>query len=379
MIGPLKLGFVTELLSLPIRHGFLNGVIVTIIVEQLPKLLGYKDKGESFFEQVRDLIGGIAASRHRGVESEPDVVRHRHARTQLILLFKRFWPRIPGVLIAVSAATALVWFMDRGAGVATVGNVPRGLPRFELPLIPPDQWWQLAGPAAAIALVSFTDVSVLSRIYELRNQQKVDGSQECVAPGLSKIAEGLMQGLAVSASGSRTPVAEAAGAKTQVTGVFAAGVVALLLALVLVLAPHALSHTPQSALAAVVIAACLGMLEIHGVVGLYRLRKSEFVQALVYFVGVVMLGVVDDIALELALTKLSFLCRARRPYDAVLGRIDGRDVSCGAVATDAALRNALRHVEAGLLPVHNVAPFSNRSTSRCYLSQTSTERRKRVR
>ena len=243
MIGLLKLGFVTELLSLPIRHGFLNGVIVTIIVAQLPNLLGYKGKGESFFEQVRDLIGGIAASK---VNLTSFGIAMR--ALALILLFKRFWPRIPGVLIAASAATTLVRFMDRGAGVATVGNVPRGLPRFELPLIPPDQWWQLAGPAAAIALVSFTDVSVLSRIYVLRNQQKVDRSQECVAPGLSNIAAGLMQGFAVSASGSRTPVAEAAGAKMQVTGVFAAGVVALLLALalvlVLVLAPHALSHTP---------------------------------------------------------------------------------------------------------------------------------------
>lgn len=237
-------------------------------------------------------------------------------------MFKRFWPRIPGLLIAAGAATALVRFMDLGAraGVATVGNVPRGLPSFELPLIPPDQWWQLAGPAAAIALVSLTDVSVLSRTYELRNEDKVDRNQECVALGLSNIAAGLMQGFAVSASGSRTPVAEAAGAKTLVTGVIAAGVVALLL----VFAPHALSHTPQSALAAVVIAACLGMLEIRGVVRLYRLRKSEFVQALVCFVGVVVLGVVDGIALALALTVLSFLWRAWRPYDAVLGRIDGR-------------------------------------------------------
>jgi high affinity sulfate transporter 1 len=317
VIGLLKLGFVTELLSLPIRYGFLNGIILTIIVGQMPKLLGFRIKGESFFAQIDDLFDGLAASKLNmtsvviGIDT-----------LVLILLVKRFWPKVPGVLIAVGAATVLVKAMDLGrcASVATVGNVPRGLPSLVWPMMPPEQWWQLAGAAAAIALVSLTDVVVLSRTYEVRNKESVDRNQECIALGLSNIAAGLFQGFAVSASGSRTPVAEAAGAKTQLTGVFAALVVAALL----VLAPHALADTPQSALAAVVIAACLGLLEVRGVIRLYRLRKSEFVQALACFAGVAVLGVVNGIALALLLTMLSFLWRAWRPYDAVLGRIDGR-------------------------------------------------------
>jgi high affinity sulfate transporter 1 len=317
VIGLLKLGFVTELLSLPIRYGFLDGIILTIIVGQMPKLLGFKGKGESFIAQVKDLADGLAASK-----VNLTALAIGMCALISILLIKRFWPRVPGVLIAVGGATAIVEAMDLGkrAHVATVGNVPRGLPSFEWPMLPPDQWWQLASAAAAIALVSFTDVVVLSRTYEARTKETVNRNQECVALGLSNIAAGLFQGFAVSASGSRTPVAEAAGAKTQVTGVFAAIVVAALL----VLAPHALVSTPQSALAAVVIAACLSMLEVRGVMRLYRLRKSEFVQALVCFAGVAVLGVVNGIAIALLLAVLSFLWRAWRPYDAVLGRIDGR-------------------------------------------------------
>jgi len=315
-VGALRLGFVTELLSLPIRHGFLNGIMLTISIGQLPKLLGYKGHGESFVQQVRDVVEGIAASRVNAASFALGV-----AALVLILVFKRLWPKVPGVLLAVAGATVVVmWFdLSRRAGVGTVGAVPQGLPVPRIPNVTLDDWLHLAGSAAAIALVSLTDISVLSRTYELRNDTSVDRNHECVALGLSNIAAGLVQGFAVSASGSRTPVAEAAGAKTQATGVVAAAVVAALL----LFAPRALSHTPQSALAAVVIAACVNMIEVRGVMRLYRLRKSEFVLALVCFVGVAVLGVVNGIALALLLTVLSFLWRAWRPYDAVLGRVDG--------------------------------------------------------
>jgi len=332
-VGALRLGFVTELLSLPVRHGFLNGIVLTIVVGQLPKLLGYKSKGESFFAQVRALVDGIAASRVNMTSLAIGA-----GALLMIFLFKRFWPKGPGVLLAVAAATLAVFMLDpaQRAGVATVGAFVQGLPAPRIPTIPLAEWLQLAGTAAAIALVSFTDVSILSRTYEVRSGVKVNRNQECVALGLSNIAAGLLQGFAVSASGSRTPVAESAGSKTQVTGVIAAVAVALLL----VFAPRALEHTPQSALAAVVIAACVMMIEIRGVIRLYRLRPSEFAQAMVCFVGVACLGVVYGIALALLLTVLSFLWRAWRPYDALLGRVDGRK----------GYHDASRHPEARRIP-----------------------------
>jgi MFS superfamily sulfate permease-like transporter len=146
----------------------------------------------------------------------------------------------------------------------------------------------------------------------------VDRNQEFVARGIADAAAALVQGFVVSASGSRTPVAEAAGAKTQATGLVAALVVAGLLMFV----PQALRNTPEAVLAAVVVAESLGLLEIRGVRRLYRLRPSEFVQSLVCFVGVVLLGVVNGVGIALALAVLAFLWRAWRAYVAVLGRVN---------------------------------------------------------
>ena len=315
MVGVLKLGFVTELLSLPIRYGYLNGIILTIAVGQAPRLLGFRAHGESFLQQVRELASGIVAGRINEVAVAIGV-----SALVLILGCRRWFPKVPGVLIAVAGATIAVAMLDLAthSGLAVIGSVPQGLPAPRIPELALTEWVALLGGAAAVALVSFTDISLLSRTYELRSGAAVNRNQEFVALGLANIAAGIAQGFAVSASGSRTPVAEAAGAKTQATGVVAALIVAGLL----LFAPQALRNTPQAALAAVVIAACLGLLEVRGVWRLYRLRPSEFVQSIVCLIGVAMLGVVDGIGIAIALAILAFLWRAWRPYTAVLGRID---------------------------------------------------------
>ncbi|MDR6445189.1 SulP family inorganic anion transporter [Paraburkholderia sp. 22099] len=314
-VGMLKLGFVTELLSLPIRYGYLNGIMLTIVVGQIPKLLGFQVQGASFLAQVRELASGVAAGKINGMALTIGV-----AALAVILGCKRYWPKVPGVLVAVGGATLAVAALGLAPrfGLAVIGNMPQGLPALHLPALALDEWTTLAGGAAAIAFVSFTDISILSRTYEARSGEAVDRNQEFVALGLANIAAGVAHGFAVSASGSRTPVAEAAGAKTQATGVVAALVVAGLL----LFAPQALRDTPQAALAAVVIAACLGLLEVRGVWRLYRLRPSEFVQSIACLAGVALIGVVNGIGIALALAILGFLWRGWRPYSAVLGRVD---------------------------------------------------------
>ncbi|PRY04523.1 SulP family inorganic anion transporter [Paraburkholderia sp. BL25I1N1] len=314
-VGALKLGFVTELLSLPIRRGYLNGIILTIAVGQAPRLLGFQVHGESFVQQVRELVSGIASGRINGVAVALGV-----SALGVILACRHWLPKVPGVLIAVTGATITVAVLDlaRRSDVAVVGSLPQGLPVPRIPALALNEWTALLSAAAAVALVSFTDISVLSRTYELRSGGAVDRNQEFVALGLANIAAGVAQGFAVSASGSRTPVAEAAGAKTQATGVVAALIVAGLL----LFGPQALRNTPQAALAAVVIAACLALLEVQGMLRLYRLRPSEFVQSIVCLIGVATLGVVNGIGIALALAILAFLWRAWRPYAAVLGRVD---------------------------------------------------------
>ena len=315
-VGVLKLGFVADLLSTPIRHGYLNGIMLTIIVGQLPKLLGFSVTGETFLSQARELMAGILAGRTNSAALAVGA-----GSLGIIVACRRWAPKVHGVLIAVAAATLAKSLGDLAsrAGIAVVGSLPRGLPAFQIPLLTSNEWLALCPTAAAIALVSLTDVSMLSQTYGSRSGGRIDRNQECFALGVANIAAALFEGFPTSASGSRTPVAEAAGAKTQVTGLVAAAVVAILL----VFLPQALRDTPQAALAAVVVAASLALLETRGVLRLYRLRRAEFVQAFVCFAGVVLSGVVAGVGIALALALLMFLWRAWWPYTAVLGRVDG--------------------------------------------------------
>jgi MFS superfamily sulfate permease-like transporter len=182
-----------------------------------------------------------------------------------------------------------------------------------------DEFGTLFASALAIALVAFADMSVLSRTFALRGGYEVDRNQELIALGAANVAAGLFQGFSISSSASRTPVAEAAGAKSQLTGLVGAVCIALLL----IFAPLLLRNLPIAALGAVVISACFSLVEISGVLRLYRLRRGEFVLSIVCFLGVALIGVIQGIFMAVGLALLNFIWRAWRPYDAVLGRVDG--------------------------------------------------------
>jgi MFS superfamily sulfate permease-like transporter len=225
------------------------------------------------------------------------------------------------VLIVVIGATLIVGLFDLAAraGVAVVGPLPQGLPSFRIPAVPLADLGALAAGALAITLVSFADTSVLSRTFALRGGYEVDQNQEILALGAANVASGLFQGFSISSSSSRTPVAESAGARTQLTGVVGAVCIALLL----LFAPNLLQNLPSAVLGAVVISACISLVDVAGVARLYQLRPGEFVLSLVAFLGVALFGVIQGIFLSVGLALLAFIWRAWRPYDAVLGRVDG--------------------------------------------------------
>jgi len=172
---------------------------------------------------------------------------------------------------------------------------------------------------AAVAMVAFADTSVLSRSYAAKTKSQVDPNQEMVGLGAANLIGGLFQGFPISSSASRTPVAEAAGAKTQLTGVVGAVCVALLL----VLAQNLLKSLPSSALAAVVIAAAIGMFEFADLRRIYRIQQWEFWLSIVCFVGVAVLGAIQGIGLAILIAVIEFLWDGWRPHYAVLGRVDG--------------------------------------------------------
>ena len=317
MVGGLaRFGFITDLLSKPVRYGYLNGIALTVLVGQLPKLLGFKVSGDSLLQEGADLVRGIQQGRASGTAFAIGI-----SCLVVILGLRRWAPRLPGPLVAVAGATvaASILQLAATAGVSVVGPLPRGLPAFQVPAVSLGDVQALFLNALAIALVSFADMSVLSRTFALRSRTEVDANQELVALGAANVAAGFFQGFSISSSASRTPVAEAAGARTQLTGV----VGALCIALLLVLAPALLRDLPHAALGAVVISACLALVEVSGVVRLYRLRPGEFALSIVCFLGVALLGVIQGIFIAVGLALLDFVWRAWRPYDAVLGQVDG--------------------------------------------------------
>jgi len=312
--GLARLGFITELLSKPIRYGYMNGIALTVLLSQVPKLLGFSVKAAGPLRQ----IWGIADKILTGSTNIVALAIGASALA-LILLLKR-WPRVPGILIAVVAATVVVAAFNLAArgGISVLGPLPRGLPSPRLPLIHTDDWVPVLMGGVAVALVSFADTSVLSRTYAARLGTPVDPNQEVVGLGIANLAAAFFQGFPISSSSSRTPVAEAAGAKTQLTGVVGAVAIALLL----LFAPQLLQHLPNTALAAVVIASAIGLFEVSDLRRIYRIQRWEFWLSIACFAGVAVLGAIPGIGLAIVIAVIEFLWDGWRPHSAVLGIVE---------------------------------------------------------
>jgi high affinity sulfate transporter 1 len=315
LAGLARLGFVTELLSTPIRYGYMNGIALTVLISQVPKLLGFSIKSEGPLRDLWAIADGILEGRTNWVAFAIGL-----ATLTTILLLKNS-KRLPGILIAVVGATIIVSALDLAGvhDVKVLGPLPQGLPGFAIPWIGYNDIIPVLIGGCAIAMVSFADTSVLSRAYAVRLGTRVDPNQEMVGLGAANLAAGFFQGFPISSSSSRTPVAEAAGARTQLTSV----VGALAIALLLLVAPNLLQHLPSAALAAVVIAAAIGLIEVADLKRIYRIQRWEFWLAIACFVGVAVLGVIPGIGLAIAIAIAEFLWDGWRPHSAVLGRAYG--------------------------------------------------------
>jgi high affinity sulfate transporter 1 len=315
LIGAMRLGFVTELLSKPIRYGYMNGIALTVLVGQLPKLFGFSIERQGPLRSLVEIGEAVLDGQANWTAFAVGA-----GTLALILLLKPF-KRIPGLLIAVAGATLIVgWLgLDQSAAVKVLGPLPQGLPSFAWPWIGVEDLGQVVIGGCAVAMVAFADTSVLSRTYAVKTRTQVDPNQEMIALGAANLAGGLFQGFPISSSSSRTPVAEAAGSKTQLTGVIGAVCVALLL----LVAPNLLQDLPSSALAAVVIAAAIGLFEFADLRRIFRIQQWEFWLSVVCFVGVAVFGVIPGIGLAVVLAVIEFLWDGWRPHHAVLGRVDG--------------------------------------------------------
>jgi len=300
----------TGFLAKPVITGFMHGLAVVIAVAQLPKVLGVPGGGETTLAQFltlsRNLAGTNVISLGIGVSC-----------VAIILGCRRWCPRIPGQIVALAGAILVVSLLklDR-SGVAVVGNIPRGLPHFQIPVLSAQDLRSLVPLAFAAALLSISDSVATARGFASRNRYRIDANQEMLALGLGNITAGLTQSLPVSASGSRTATAESAGSRTQVTSIVAAGMVAC----VMLFLTGLLRLLPSAALGGILIAAAWNLCDFQEFRRMWNFRRSGLALALLTLAGVVGIGVMQGIGIGVVLSLIILMKTLAFPEDAVLGR-----------------------------------------------------------
>src|SRR5689334_21921179 len=310
-----KLGFIADLISKPTMIGYMNGLALTILVGQLPKLFGFKVEADGFLGEVAGFVKGLANGEAVAAAATVGI-----AGIVVILVLQRWLPKVPAVLIMVVLAIASTTvFSLADHGVSLVGVLPQGFPPLTIPHVRLSDLAPLFAGAVGIVLVSLADTISTASAFAARTGQEINGNGEMIGIAAANLAAGLFQGFPVSTSGSRTAVAERSGSKTQFTGVTGAALIILMIVFV----PGLFRNLPNPALAAVVITASLSLADIPGTMRLWRQRKAEFLLAIAAFLGVALLGVLPGIAIAVGLSVLNVFRRAWWPYDTVLGRVDG--------------------------------------------------------
>ncbi len=310
-----RLGFIADLISKPTMIGYMNGLALTILVGQLPKLFGFEVDAEGLIGEIAGVVKGLATGRAVAAAAAVGI-----AGIVLILLLQHWLPKVPAVLVTVVlaiAATNVFSLADHGVGL--VGTLPKGFPPLTIPDVRLTDLGLLFAGALGIAVVSLADTISTASAFAARTGEQVHGNQEMIGIGAANLAAGLFQGFPVSTSGSRTAVAERSGAKTQFTGVTGA----VLIILMIVFLPGLFRNLPQPILAAVVITASLSLADIPGTMRLWRQRKVECLLSIAAFLGVALLGVLPGVAIAVGLSILNVFRRAWWPYNTVLGRVDG--------------------------------------------------------
>ncbi|MEI8406578.1 MULTISPECIES: SulP family inorganic anion transporter [unclassified Kribbella] len=308
-----RLGFLADLLSKPVLIGYLAGIALIMITGQLDAVTGADVSGETAVAEVASAVGQIGSWHVATVLLSVGAL-------VLLLAAARWVPRLPGPLLVVvmaSVVTGLAGLTDRG--IALVAPVPSGLPVPEVPAVRGSDLGLLILPALGVALVGYTDTVLTGRAFAAKHHERIDAGRELLTLGVANLATGLLRGFPISSSGSRTAVADVAGAKSQVYSLVAcASVVATLL-----FAGPLLSSFPVAALGALVVFAALRLIDVAEFRRIAKFRRSELILALATTAGVVALDVLYGVLVAVALSVLDILRRVARPHDGILGIAPG--------------------------------------------------------
>lgn len=313
LAGIARLGVIAEFLSKPVRVGYLNGVAVIILVGQLPALFGFGTDATGLFDEATAFARGL-----RDGETVWAALAIGLASLAVIIVCCRFRPRVPGPLVAVVGAAIAVRVLDlTQRGVTAVGSTPSGFPSPSFPHVGLDDAATLFVAAAGMAFVMLADTSTVSRSLAAKRGEHVDTNDEILALGAANVGAGLFQGFPVSASASRTVVAESTGARTQVTGLV--GAVAIVV--ILISESDLGRYLPSAVLAAIIIAAAFELFDLATLRWLWRVRRSELLLSMTALLGVAILGVLEGIVVAIVL----FFANAELFVDRIMRSIAARD------------------------------------------------------
>ena len=308
----LRLGFVANLVSHPVLVGYMAGVAITMIVGQLGTVTGVAVVGDSVSERVVSFVGGIATL-------DPATSILSLVTLGALFAIQRWLPRMPGPLIVVVGAAALVAVTGATDRVEVVGAIPFGLPGFVLPTLTTSDLRLLALPSLGLMIVGYTDNVITGRSFANRRREEVDANAELLALGASNLGAGLFQGMPISSSGSRTALGSASGSTTQLYSlVTLAAIIVTLFAF-----GDVLEYFPRAALGTLVVYAALQLIDIGEFADLQRFRTSELVLAVATTVAVVVLDILTGVLVAVGLSVVELLSRVARPHDAIQGLVPG--------------------------------------------------------
>ena len=308
-----RLGVLANFLSRPILVGFLNGIALSIFLGQIGKVLGFQVTASKIVPKLLEIISKLPSTQM------PTLLVTLFS-IAVLLLVRKFITKVPAALAVLVLSAVVVKLFDlQSLGVAVLAPVPAGLPALALPIVPLDTIPQLLGSGAGLALVLFTSGTITSRSFASRGGYEVDVDRELVAYGAANIASSLAQGFVVTGADSRTAMAVTAGGKTQVTGLVAAAVIAL----VLLFFTGPLQFVPLAALGVVLISAALSLLDFSSLRLLWRMDRRECGLSLVTTAGVVALGSINGILIAVALAIVRFVKHTARPSVELLGKEKG--------------------------------------------------------
>jgi high affinity sulfate transporter 1 len=326
--GVLRLGFLANFVSEPVLKGFIVGLALTIVIGQVPKLLGVEGADGDFFEQLWGLLGDLG-------ETSGWTLLVGAGSLTIVFGLRRWAPAVPGSLIAVAAGIlAVAAFGLDDHGVAIVGQVEAGLPTLGAPDLSLADYGELAAGAIGLMLVGFAEGLGAAKAYAAREHEEIDPDRELLGLGGANIASGLSGGMVVNGSLSKTAVNASAGARTQLSGLL----VAVLTVVTLLFLTGLFEELPEATLAAVVIAAVVELVDIEALQELRRASsrqltriygvaaRADLIAALAALFGVLLFDTLPGLFIGIAVSMLLLLYRSSRPNVAVLGRLpdDGR-------------------------------------------------------